>query len=72
MSNLAITAQRLRVVKEASTDFLLRWAVDDLMTEMACGALLWGDLLATGEAGAGNAAFSNNAAFSKFARNLDD
>jgi hypothetical protein len=66
MSDLATTAQRLRVVKEASTDFLLRWAVDDLMSEMACGERLWGDLLAGGEADPGNIVFS------KFARKLDD
>ncbi len=64
MAELAATAQQLRIVKEACSDFLVRWAVDRMIEESV--DRLWGDLLAAAdlEATAGS--------FSKFGRRLDD
>ena len=63
MSELAATAERLRTVKDACVDFLILWAVDEMMTETCAGDQLWNDL---------HSSPPDNSSFSKFGRNLDD
>jgi hypothetical protein len=45
MSNLAATAERLRVVKDACVDFITLWAIDRLMEEDQSGDRIYGDIL---------------------------
>jgi hypothetical protein len=45
MSELAATAERLRVVKDACIDFMTLWALDRLMAEDRLSDRICGDLL---------------------------
>jgi hypothetical protein len=65
MSELAATAERLRATREACVDFLILWAVDEMIAETCAGDHLWADLQ-------NSAAQMNHSAFSKFGRILDD
>jgi hypothetical protein len=65
MPNLAATAERLRTVKDACVDFLILWAVDEMIAEACAGDHLWADVQ-------NSAAQANSSSFSKFGRNLDD
>jgi hypothetical protein len=49
MSDLAATAERLRVVKDACLDFIALYAIDQLMAENRLGDRIHGDILNASE-----------------------
>jgi hypothetical protein len=55
MSELAATAERLRVVKDACMDFISLWAIDQLMAEDRLSERVYGDVLNTSQGVENNA-----------------
>jgi hypothetical protein len=49
MSELAATAERLRVVKDACVDFITLWAIDQLVADDRVCASVHGDVLNASE-----------------------
>jgi hypothetical protein len=67
MSDLVATAERLRVVKDACADFLILWAVDEMMSQACAGDQLWRDVQSSSRP-----ADNQEMVFSKFSPRLDD
>jgi len=65
MSELAATADRLRAARDACVDFLILWAVDEMIAETCAGDHLWADVQ-------NSATQINEISFSKSGRILDD
>jgi hypothetical protein len=67
MSELVATAERLRVVKHACADFLILWAVDEMMNQACTGDQLWQDVQSSVRPDD-----HHDIGFSKCGRRLDD
>ena len=67
MNEMAATAEQLRRVEDAFQQFLMRWAVDELMNDLANGDRIHGDIVRATEN------FSNyDRSYSNYRAGMDD